>query len=113
MVKHVNDVVYSSEDEIRGGSKGHTNFSRKPRYSGGDPVSPRGKHPDCVTPISVQGRTKVPAIFCMGGPRCSEARFYMHKDANSGRGNGSAVEVKSAIKLRPCREFGIDAGAME
>lgn len=49
----------------------------------------------------------------MGRPSGAIARFLVHKNADTRRGNGRLVEVKNTVHLGPSGEFGINARTAE
>ena len=66
-----------------------------------------------VAVVGVQGRTNVPTIEAMGGPRFAVGWFFMDDDMDSGGSNGSAVEIVVAVDLGPGGKLGVDAGSTE
>jgi hypothetical protein len=113
MLKGKSDVVQARKNEVSRGGERHGNLGREPGDSVGDALGTGVPQPDRVATVRIQGRADIPTVEGMGGPSGALGGLVVNEDTDAGRGNGGAVEVKMAKKLRPSRQLGIETGATE
>jgi len=87
--------------ERRGGW--HGNLGGEPCQGVGDALGMSVRCPDHVASVRTEGRPKVPTVDPVRGPSLANSGLFVEDDADAGRGNGSAVEIKGAMELGPGR----------
>jgi hypothetical protein len=59
------DIMHASKDEVGGGGKHHGHLGRKPQDGVANALVASVPDPNMVAPVRLEGRSNVPAVFCM------------------------------------------------
>jgi hypothetical protein len=77
----------------------HDDGGWEPSEGIGNALGIGGPCPDAIASIVTLGRAKILAFDGMRGPSATSGGFFMDENFRSGRGKGSAIEVKRAVDM--------------